>query len=1026
MLLSCFAVTMRCCKKEQGKRLRAFIRKGLRSGAFGSLKFTQQSRRILTEYVAPLLVFALLALCSHAVFLPQFSGDPFIAFTYVGGDATSQMIPALSLLENALLSGDLFWSWNYGLGGDLYSEFAYYYSTSPFFYVMFLVKCLFGAAGADFATTQAWRLVGSIVKQTLCMLFLYRLCRQEKRPALLSFLGAVVYGCSFWFIDNSFAFDFMTDAMLWPPLIIMAYNRFMRTNRPFALIIACALAIANSFYFGYMTVLFLVIFALIFSLPVWEKGERAGAAAGETTEGTSEGVLEGAFAASAPAETAGEGSGEAADEAPVKGRLKCRKSVVSPFALYVRRIGVLALIMLVALALAAVAFLPSVKAFLSADRVAQLVTMSPLPKPETLALLPEIFFLGYTPSSAMDLQTFAFPLALLLAPSIRWHDASGDVRKKTLLAVIMLLLSISPAASSLFSGVSYPSNRWYFLVIFAVAYAFPAWLETLLGQKRIKAPALVFVAVLLAASLISLDARWAFANAESGYEFPALTAEMMVHLALGCLFIVLLALSQRFQGQRMAKNVPLALAVIAFCAAAVLIMPFGPLRALQSDCAHPGAQRYESYDQLNESFQGNAATQAAYAQLQPGENEFYRTYDAETTINRVYDGSEARVENRSWICGTYGTSAYNSMIPRSLSHVLKKSYAVTSSTLSASQYRGLGNRLFLENAWGVGYKLNTEYDANTPLAGYEQVQLENGQTVWKNTNACGIDLWYNSVLPSDLAYQLTFGQRDALLLQTAVLENAEGCAQEYGIPVFQGESATLGSARTVDLSSLAVTFEDCTFGGTAQECTLNAGGNSTVRIELPVVDGAYLFTFGTENPNLWGCSFFVNGTEYYLSAAESRWGYDQTTFCLAIPGNAETLEIKVPWGYFSLWECSLEVAPYDQLAAWTKNVNAVNLENLTVDGPKVSGTVSADEAGVLAINAPYSSGWYCRIDGQEADVLHVSELFPGVVVQPGQHQVEFYYVNKAFVASAVISGITLVAIIAAAIIAHRLRQRQRC
>lgn len=1015
MLLSCFAVTMRCCKKEQGKRLRAFIRKGLRSGAFGSLKFAQQAKRILTEYVAPLLVFALLALCSHAVFLLQFSGGPFIVFTYVGGDATSQMIPAISLLENALLSGDLFWSWNYGLGGDLYSEFAYYYSTSPFFYVMFLIKCLFGAAGADFATTQAWRLAGSIVKQTLCMLFLYRLCRQEKRPALLSFLGAVVYGCSFWFIDNSFAFDFMTDAMLWPPLIIMAYNRFMRTNRPFALIIACALAIANSFYFGYMTVLFLVIFALIFSLPVWEKGEGVGKAP--------EGVPEGALA---PAEAPGEGSGEAAGKACAKVSLKPRKSAASPFALYARRIGVLVLIMLVALALAAVAFLPSVKAFLSADRVAQLVTMSPLPKLETLALLPEIFFLGYTPASAMDLQTFAFPLSVLLVPFIRWRDVSGDVRKKTLLAVIMLLLSISPAASSLFSGVSYPSNRWYFLVIFAVAYAFPAWLETLLGQKRIKAPALVFVAVLLAASLISLDARWAFANAESGYEFPALTAEMVVHLALGCLFVVLLALSQRFRGQHAAKNVLFVLAVVVFCAATALIMPFGPLRALQGDCAHPGVQRYDSYAQLNESFEGGAATQAAYARLQPGENEFYRTYDAETTINRVYGDSEARVENRSWICGTYGTSAYNSMIPRSLSRVLKKSYAVTSTTLSASQYRGLGNRLFLENAWGVGYKLNTEYDANTPLAGYEQVQLENGQTAWKNTNACGIDLWYNSVLPSDAAYQLTFGQRDALLLQTAVLENAEDCAQEYDIPVFQGESATLDSARTVDLSSLAVTFEDCTFEGTAQECTLNAGGNSSVRIELPVVDGTYLFTFGTENPNLWGCSFFVNGTEYYLSAAESRWGYDQTTFCLAIPGNAETLEIKVPWGYFSLWECSLEVAPYDQLAAWTKNVNAVNLENLVVDGPKVSGTVSADEAGVLAITAPYSSGWHCRIDGQEADVLHVNELFPGVVVQPGQHQVEFYYVNKAFVVSAVISGITLAAIIVAAIVSHRLRRRQRC
>ena len=1015
---------------------------------------------MLTEYVAPPLAFAFLALCSHAAFLPQYAGESFIAFTYAGGDAASQMIPAVSLLEKALLSGDVFWSWNYGLGGDIYGEFAYYYSTSPFFYAMFLVKCLFGAAGADFATTQAWRLAGSIAKQVLCMMFMYRLHRQEKRTMVFSFVGAVMYGCSFWFIDNSFAFDFMTDAMLWPPLILMAYNRFIRTNRPFALIVAAALAIANSFYFAYMTTLFLILFAIVFSLPLWEgKEQGAGRQLGKRAssrrsrddgdEGANvHGRLPGNHSPlfrgrEKESEGSGSlGSGVRISGAPASGvqisgapdsgapgsdaqASSARVLDGSAAALYARRIGVLALVMVAAFALAAVAFLPSVKAFLSADRVSQLVATSVLPSGETLAMLPEILFLGYTPASAMDLQTFAFPLALLLVPFIRWRDASGDARKKTLLAGILLVLSISPAVSSLFSGLSYPSNRWFYLVIFAVAYAFPTWMETLLRQKRVKSPALIFVAAAIALCLATLDARWSFGNVASGYEFPAFTWQMIAHVALGCFFIALLALAQRFQGKCAERQVPLVLAAVSFCAATVLVMPFGPVCALQNNCVHPGSQRYDSYEQLNASFEGSADTQAAYEQLQPGENEFYRVHDGETAINRTYGEYEARAENRSWICGTYGTSAYNSMLPRTLNRVLKKSYAVTSTTLSASQYRGLGNRLFLENAWGVEYKVNAECDANTPLAGYEQVQLENGQMVWKNENACGIDLWYDSVFPSDSAYQLTFGQRDALLLQTAVLENAEACAREYGVSVFRGDSDSLNAVQPVALSSLAVTFENCTFEGTAQECTLNANENSAVRIELPVIDGAYLFTFSTENPNPWGCSFFVNGTEYYLSAAESRWGYDQTTFCLSIPGNAETLDIEIPWGYFSMWDCSLEKVSYDQLPAWTEKVNEVNLENLQVDGPKVSGDVHTDQTGILAINASYSSGWHCRIDGEEADVLQVSELSPGVVVQPGQHHIEFYYVNKAFAVGAMISGVTLVATVIAVVVMRLRRQRRR-
>ena len=69
-----------------------------------------------------LAIFVCLAVSAHAVFVPQFFSLPFSPFTYYGGDATSQLVGAVSLLEHSLMEGTFTWNWEYGLGGDLFSN----------------------------------------------------------------------------------------------------------------------------------------------------------------------------------------------------------------------------------------------------------------------------------------------------------------------------------------------------------------------------------------------------------------------------------------------------------------------------------------------------------------------------------------------------------------------------------------------------------------------------------------------------------------------------------------------------------------------------------------------------------------------------------------------------------------------------------------------------------------------------------------------------------------------------------------
>lgn len=146
------------------------------------------SARIAHEAV-PLLLMVLVVFAAHAPFL--LGQLPFST----GDDELAQMIAGTSLLERTLAQGDA-WSWSYGLGGDVFSEFTYYYSTSPFFYLQMVVKALLSTVGGDVVSVIAWKLAFSIVKMALVMFAMYALLRFERQSRALSVLGAVLYGAS--------------------------------------------------------------------------------------------------------------------------------------------------------------------------------------------------------------------------------------------------------------------------------------------------------------------------------------------------------------------------------------------------------------------------------------------------------------------------------------------------------------------------------------------------------------------------------------------------------------------------------------------------------------------------------------------------------------------------------------------------------------------------------------------------------------------------------------------------------------
>ena len=388
------------------------------------LKYFLKNNRV---DLGAVLLLALAAVFCHGRYVLQ----PELLFA-TEGDSFRQILPTSILYQNALAAGDPFWSWSFGLGGDLFTELSYAGTTSPFTYLQFFVRTLFGAAGgADLLTALRWKLVFSIVKQALALTLTYALLRRERLRPAYALVGALTYGCAPWFLYRAIVFDFMTDAYVLLPLAVLAFNRYRRTGRWVPLSCAVALIIGSNFYFGYICCIFLASVFLLFSVP------RAG---GDTHAGA----------------------------LPRPG-----------FGAYALRIGKLLGISLVGALLAAVVLLPGVNAIFSSDRTVANAQLALLPRADMLKDLYILLFGGN--------GMFALPLICLLALFLRWRDLPDEAKTHTLLAGLWLLLLLIPATSSVMNGFSYETPRWYFVVIFAVACALPHWLAALeAGHARVR------------------------------------------------------------------------------------------------------------------------------------------------------------------------------------------------------------------------------------------------------------------------------------------------------------------------------------------------------------------------------------------------------------------------------------------------------------------------------------------------------------------------------------------------------------
>ena len=116
-------------------------------------------------------------------------------------------------------------------------------------------------------------------------------------------------------------------------------------------------------------------------------------------------------------------------------------------------------------------------------------------------------------------------------------------------------------------------------------------------------------------------------------------------------------------------------------------------------------------------------------------------------------------------------------------------------------------------------------------------------------------------------------------------------------------------------------------------------------------------------------------------------------------------------GVYSYDDMKVVNQPMDHFDSYCSQLKENVLEDIELETNSISGQISLDESKALCIAIPYSSGWSAKIDGKDAQILCADDMFIGLMLSPGKHQIELRYMSPYLREGVVLSCISCVVFI---------------
>lgn len=190
------------------------------------------------------------------------------------GDGFKQMMPFQMFLYQHFIQFQSLYDVSFGLGGDYFTDLAYYYATSPVMYLNFLFVALSQwLFHTDPSQIEFWpgnQIFIAYLKCVIVFLVSYGMLREFKLRGQYQFLGALLFSTSTVLYYFNFTWSFFGDILIYLPLSIWGMERFFKQRQIGLFIVAITLTLFSNFYFSYYEMIALsgyLIYRMILTHP---------------------------------------------------------------------------------------------------------------------------------------------------------------------------------------------------------------------------------------------------------------------------------------------------------------------------------------------------------------------------------------------------------------------------------------------------------------------------------------------------------------------------------------------------------------------------------------------------------------------------------------------------------------------------------------------------------------------------------------------------------------------------------------
>ncbi|WBF51948.1 YfhO family protein [Macrococcoides canis] len=199
------------------------------------------------------LIALLLAIFGHSFYIYRFLKDGTI---FTGpNDGLEQMLPMQLYLYQKFIKGELFYSMDFGLGGDYFTDLSYYYSTNIIYYINIIFVWIldlffnFKTDSISFWAKNAFYV--SIFKSALAISISYLYFRKIRLNDTSAMLAAFLFVISAIYFRFTLYWSFFSDVFIFLPFMLLGIEYFIQNKKRSIFIIAVALIFINNFYFAY-------------------------------------------------------------------------------------------------------------------------------------------------------------------------------------------------------------------------------------------------------------------------------------------------------------------------------------------------------------------------------------------------------------------------------------------------------------------------------------------------------------------------------------------------------------------------------------------------------------------------------------------------------------------------------------------------------------------------------------------------------------------------------------------------------